>query len=192
MATAATRTATRCTKPSARRSRAGVTYVVAAGNDGANMAGSVPASYNEVLSVTAVADFNGQAGWRCCRDVPRGRRRHRGRLQQLRDAWKSPTKGIPSRRPASASTSTWKGGGCNTISGTSMASPHAAGTAALCIETGHCAGIALPTSSPSSARTPPRSDQLRLPSATQPSDSRPRATAICSGLAPTTRQISAN
>jgi len=35
---------------------AGVTYVVAAGNDGANMAGSVPASYNEVLSVTAVAD----------------------------------------------------------------------------------------------------------------------------------------
>jgi subtilisin family serine protease len=41
---------------------AGVTYVVAAGNDGANMAGSVPASYNEVLSVTAVADFNGDAG----------------------------------------------------------------------------------------------------------------------------------
>ena len=41
---------------------AGVTYVVAAGNSGANFAGFVPAAYDEVLAVTAVADFNGQPG----------------------------------------------------------------------------------------------------------------------------------
>ena len=41
---------------------AGVTYVVAAGNDNANLAGFSPAAYHEVLAVTAVADFNGEAG----------------------------------------------------------------------------------------------------------------------------------
>ena len=41
---------------------AGVTYVVAAGNSGADFAGFVPAAFNEVLTVTAAADFNGQPG----------------------------------------------------------------------------------------------------------------------------------
>ncbi len=41
---------------------AGVTYVAAAGNDNANLAGFVPAAYDEVLAVTAAADFNGQPG----------------------------------------------------------------------------------------------------------------------------------
>ena len=43
-------------------SKAGVTYVVAAGNSNADFSGFVPAAYDEVLTVTAVADFNGQPG----------------------------------------------------------------------------------------------------------------------------------
>jgi len=41
---------------------AGVTYVVAAGNDNLNLASIVPATYDEVLTVTAVADYNGEPG----------------------------------------------------------------------------------------------------------------------------------
>jgi subtilisin len=118
---------------------AGVTYVVAAGNDGANMAGSVPASYNEVLSVTAVADFNGQAGGgaaaTCLADVD----------DTAADFSNFATPGSPDEghtiaAPGVCIYSTWKGGGYNTISGTSMASPHAAGVAALCIASGQCTG----------------------------------------------------
>jgi subtilisin family serine protease len=120
---------------------AGVAYVVAAGNDGADMAGSVPASYNEVLSVTAVADFNGQAGGgaaaTCRADVD----------DTAADFSNFATPGSPDEghtiaAPGVCIYSTWKGGGYNTISGTSMASPHVAGTAALCIETQHCGGTA--------------------------------------------------
>jgi len=118
---------------------AGVTYVVAAGNDGANMAGSVPASYNEVLSVTAVADFNGDAGGgaaaTCRADVD----------DTAADFSNFATPGSPDEghtvaAPGVCIYSTWKGGGYNTISGTSMASPHAAGVAALCIASGQCTG----------------------------------------------------
>jgi len=39
-----------------------VTIVAAAGNNGGNFSGTVPAAYNEVLTVTAMADFNGAPG----------------------------------------------------------------------------------------------------------------------------------
>lgn len=41
---------------------AGVTYAVAAGNDSSDSANSVPASYDEVMTVSALADFDGAAG----------------------------------------------------------------------------------------------------------------------------------
>src|SRR5207302_5271764 len=41
---------------------AGVTYVVAAGNSGEDFSAGVPANYDEVLTVTAVSDFDGRPG----------------------------------------------------------------------------------------------------------------------------------
>ena len=40
----------------------GVTFVVAAGNDSADASTSTPAAYDEVITVSALADFNGQPG----------------------------------------------------------------------------------------------------------------------------------
>jgi subtilisin len=45
-----------------RSVRAGVAYAVAAGNSHADLAGTVPAAYHEVLTATAMADFDGRPG----------------------------------------------------------------------------------------------------------------------------------
>ncbi len=106
----------------------GTTLVVAAGNDGANAFDTVPASFDEVVTVSAVADSDGQSGGS-------------GPSQQLTSgppmpddtfAWFSNFgPDIDVIGPGVLELSLNLGGGTRISSGTSFSSPHTAGVAAI-------------------------------------------------------------
>lgn len=87
---------------------AGVVVVVAAGNEGQDIANTVPAGYHSVIAVGATNSSNKIASWS--------------------------NFGLDNNdfvAPGVSIYSTWKGNSYYTISGTSMASPHVAGVVAL-------------------------------------------------------------
>jgi subtilisin len=128
---------------------AGVTWVVAAGNAARDFQNDVPASYSEVLTVTAMADFNGQPGGGAsstCRPGTDDAFANFSSFATLSSdqAHTIAAPGVCILSTAAPHSLIW--GGANApiygvLSGTSMATPHVVGTVALCIFSGGCAGL---------------------------------------------------
>jgi VCBS repeat-containing protein len=127
---------------------AGIIYMVAAGNDAKDVYGadgrlgtsddSQPAAFPEVAAISAMADSDGSPGGTGSStgygpDDSFATFSNYSRSVDASNPVTSPGKAIDLLMPGVDIYSTYKNGGYTTMSGTSMASPHAAGLAALYI-----------------------------------------------------------
>ncbi len=134
---------------------AGTLYVAAAGNDGEDFAQTVPATYDEVLTATAMTDFDGRLGGL---DTPDCFGRDFGAAGERDDAAATYSNvalspedrahTISASGTCVPSTLPLAFGGYGVASGTSFSAPLVSGTAALCIDSGRC-----PTALPMVTRT---------------------------------------
>ncbi|MFG2295808.1 S8 family serine peptidase [Streptomyces sp. NPDC048603] len=122
---------------------AGVTVVASAGNDGIDLATRIPASYDEVLTVTAMQDADGAPGGGGafgCFTGTDDRFAGFSNFTGTGSADAAHTIAGPGVCILSTRLGRGSGGTTTVFSGTSMSSPHVAGVAALCL-TGPCAGM---------------------------------------------------
>jgi subtilisin len=124
----------------------GITFVVAAGNNATNFAINVPAAYDEVLTATAMADSDGLSGGSGAPPACRPSETDDKFASFSAFAVTAADQGHTIAGPGVCILSDRLGGGTRgDFSGTSMASPHVAGSASLCIGTGGspgpCAGM---------------------------------------------------
>jgi subtilisin family serine protease len=107
----------------------GVTVVVAAGNQGQDASTRAPATYDEVITVSAFTDLDGKysgPGASSCANT----------VDDTFACFSNFGEDIDIAAPGVSIRSTWRKGKYRTISGTSMASPHVTGAVALYIAKG--------------------------------------------------------